>query len=276
MHRKLFDRDPRLPLLTDKVEVKDYVTKVLGEGWVIPNIWFGEKLEPRSKRNWPIPYVLKASHGSGWDIFVWSPEDQNWDRIEAVAEQWLRRDYGRETREWAYTQIRPRRLLVERFMGAGRVAPPDYKLFVFDGRTALVQVDIGRLQTHRQFFYNTNWERQNFRYVCPFEPGEIERPPSLSKMIWAAERLAADFPFVRVDCYEIGGKPYIGELTFYPNGGQIAFEPESVEQELGDLWPLDTRFRHTRQAGPVLNTGTAVLPCCPGEERNRRRGLPLR
>ncbi len=240
MHRRLYDRDPRLPPLTDKVQVKEYVTEVLGPGWVIPNVWVGETLPPRSHRNWPIPYVLKASHGSGWNIFVWSPEDQDWGRIEATAERWLRRNYGRETREWAYTQIKPRRLLVEAFMGTDRVAPPDYKLFVFNGRTALVQVDTGRLQTHRQFFYDTNWQQRNISYVCPFVPGDIEPPQSLSEMIWAAERVTADFPFVRVDCYEIAGKPYIGEMTFYPNGGQIPFQPESVEQELGSLWPLDS------------------------------------
>jgi TupA-like ATPgrasp len=237
MHRRLYDRDPRLGSLSDKVQVKEYATRVLGEGWVIPNIWVGEKLPPRSQRNWPIPYVLKASHGSGWNVFVCCPQDQDWDHIETAAEQWLRRDYGQETREWAYTQIKSRRLLVEPFMGTGGVAPPDYKLFVFNGRTAFVQVDLGRLQTHRQFFYDTNWKRKTFCYVCPFSPEEVEPPQSLAKMVWAAERLAANFPFVRVDFYEITGRPYLGELTFYPNCGQIPFKPESVDQELGRLWP---------------------------------------
>lgn len=243
MHRRLYDRDPRLPSLTDKVQLKEHVTGVLGEGWVIPNIWVGEKLPPRVERKWPIPYVLKASHGSGWNIFVCHPQNQNWDHIEAAAEQWLGRDYGQETREWAYTQIGPRRLLVEPFMGVGPVAPPDYKLFVFNGRSALVQVDLGRLQTHRQFFYDTNWNRKTFCYVCAFSPEEVEPPQSLAKMIWAAERLAADFPFVRVDFYEIAGKPYVGELTFYPNAGQIPFKPESIDQELGSLWPDTNSLR---------------------------------
>jgi TupA-like ATPgrasp len=237
MHRKLYDRDPRLAALCDKVQVKDYAAKVLGEGWVIPNIWAGEELPPRSNRNWPIPYVLKASHGSGWNIFVRSPQDEDWDKIEPTAEEWLRRDFGREMREWSYTQIKPRRLLVEPFMGIGETAPPDYKLFVFGGHTALVQVDLDRLQTHRQFFYDTNWRKQAVHYAASFDPGEVEPPQSLEKMIWAAERLAADFSFVRVDFYEIEGKPYLGELTFYPNSGQIPFKPPSVEQELGTLWP---------------------------------------
>ena len=237
MHRKLYDRDPRLAELSDKAQAKEHARKVLGEGWVIPSIWVGEKLPPRSERNWAFPYVLKASHGSGRNIFVHSPQDQNWDKIEAQTEQWLRRDFGHERREWAYTLIKPRRLLVESFVGTGGAAPPDYKLFVFGGRTAFVQVDLGRLESHRQFFYDTNWKKQTFHYVRPFNAEEVDPPQSLAKMIWAAERLAADLPFVRVDFYEIAGKPYLGELTFYPNSGQIAFKPESVEYELGRLWP---------------------------------------
>jgi hypothetical protein len=244
MHRKLHDRDPRLPALCDKFQVKEYATKVLGEGWAIPTIWAGERLPPRSERNWPIPYVLKASHGSGWNIFVRSPQDQAWDDIEANVEKWLKRDFGREKREWAYSQINPRRILIEPFMGTGDVAPPDYKLYVFGGRAGFVQVDLGRLQKHRQFFYDTEWKRQTFHYACPFDPEEVEPPQSLAKMIWAAERLAADFPFVRVDFYEIAGKPQLGEMTFYPNSGQIPFKPASAERELGRLWPERTCAMH--------------------------------
>ena len=35
-------------------------------------------------------------------------------------------------------------------------------------------------------------------------------------MIQAAEILAEDFPFVRVDFYEVGNVPKFGEMSFYP------------------------------------------------------------
>ncbi len=235
IHRKLCDRDSRLPRLSDKIRVKEYVAEVLGAGWTIPTLWCGKTLPPRHERNWPIPYVLKANHGSGWNIFVLGQRDQDWDRIEKTAGRWMRTDFGKKLREWAYTLI-DRKLLVEPFMGQAGT-PPDYKVFVFGGRATFVQVDLGRLHKHRQFFYDTDWNRLPFRYVCPFDPEDIERPQSLAKMIWASERLVADFPFVRVDFYEIDGKPYVGELTFYPNSGGISFKPRSVELQLGRLWP---------------------------------------
>jgi hypothetical protein len=234
--RKLYDRDPLIPRLADKIMVKEYVAEVLGTEWLIPSLWSGANLPPRCERNWPIPYVIKANHGSAWNIFVLSPEDRDWERIEDTVEEWLRETYGQSAGEWLYSEIKPA-LLVEPFMGKGEVAPPDYKFWVFAGRTAFVQVDLGRLQTHRQFFYDTNWNRQSFTYLCPYDPEEIEPPKSLDRMIQAANLLGSRFPFVRIDFYEFDGRPMFGEFTFYPNSGQTEFKPESVELEMGRLWP---------------------------------------
>jgi hypothetical protein len=41
-------------------------------------------------------------------------------------------------------------------------------------------------------------------------------------------RLAADFPFVRVDLYVAGGRVYFGELTFTPGSGIVDFTPKKT------------------------------------------------
>lgn len=234
--RKLYDRDARMPVMADKILVKEYVSGVLGEEWVIPTLWCGDRLPPRSARQWPIPYVLKASHGSGWNHFVLSTADEDWDAMEEKANRWLASTHAKHAREWLYAQMKPG-LLVEPYLGTGPVAPPDYKFLVFGGRTAYIQVDLGRMQTHRQLFYDVNWKRQRIEYLCPWTEEEVEPPQSLQRMIEAADRLGAGFPFVRVDLYEIDSRPRFGEMTFYPNSGQFPFKPESVEVEFGGLWP---------------------------------------
>ena len=237
VHRKMVDRDPRMPRLSDKILAKEYISETLGKEWIIPNLWTGEKLPPRSQRNWPIPFVLKATHGSGWNVFVRSENELDWDRIEPFTDRWLRSTHAPRAKEWLYTQIRPR-LLVEPFVGRGDVSPPDYKFHVFAGRTVCIQVDLDRYQSHRQLFYDPEWKRLPYWYVCPFDEGHVDPPKSLPEMLRAAELLGRDFPYVRVDLYEIDGRPMFGELTFYPNSGQVSFKPESVELEFGRLWPV--------------------------------------
>lgn len=234
--RKLTDRDPLLVPWSDKVLAKECAAKLLGREWVTPTLWSGPRLPPRGERKWPIPYVIKASHGSGWTHFVLTAEDEDWDRIDAITGRWLKDVYGRPSQEWSYLQLTPG-LLVEPFLGSGGVAPRDYKFWVFGGRTAYIQVDTDRDVNHQQYFYDLNWKRQSFRYIRPDPHGEVSPPRSVEEMRQGAELLAAPFQFVRVDLYEIEGRPRFGEMTFYPNGGRFAFKPESAELEFGRLWP---------------------------------------
>ena len=55
------------------------------------------------------------------------------------------------------------------------------------------------------------------------------------KMKEMAEVLAEKMKFVRVDFYEINGKMYFGEITFYPASGFGALEPEDTDAWLGKL-----------------------------------------
>ncbi len=50
--------------------------------------------------------------------------------------------------------------------------------------------------------------------------------------------LSKDFPFVRVDFFEVNEKLYIGEMTFYPGNGMEPFNPCEWDRKLGNLLKL--------------------------------------
>jgi len=235
-YRKLHDRSPMLPLYADKVKAKLLVADALGSEWVIPTLWSGSSLPPREERNWPLPYVIKANHGCEMNIFVRSAADQNWDVIESKTAEWLSvRYYNKVRHEWLYSQIVPQ-ILVEPYIGSTEELPTDYKFLVFDGRVEYIAVHSGRQDHHPHFvaFYDRAWDRQPFKLNSALNHPGIPKPTSLDRMIAAAERLAKDTPFVRVDFYEIGGKPLFGEMTFYPGSG-LALFPREYDLRLGRL-----------------------------------------
>src|SRR6202035_708898 len=58
-YRKLYDRNHLFPRLADKIEAKTFVASTLGPQWIIPTLWSGETLPPRSERTWNLPFVIK-------------------------------------------------------------------------------------------------------------------------------------------------------------------------------------------------------------------------
>jgi hypothetical protein len=234
--RKLSDRNPRMPLLADKILVKAHVAGVLGPEWVVPTLWSGPALPPREERRWPLPYVLKASHGCGWNLFVNSEREQNWESIERTTRNWLQNTHGKPLREWLYGDITPQLLVEPNLSPNPEVAPWDFKIWVFHGEAHYIQVDTGRRQVHRRSFFDREWRPQPFTVRYPLETRPIGPPASLSQMLKAAERLGEAFSFVRVDFYEVNKTPLFGEMTFYPGAARLGFRPSSYDLLFGQLW----------------------------------------
>lgn len=235
IRRKLIDRDRRLPARADKVAVKAFVAQALGADWVTPALWNGPTLPPRLERDWPLPFVLKSNNGSGTNVFVRTETERDWDVIEETCRNWLSGSHADWAGEWLYTQIEPR-LLVESYVGGLATLPLDYKFFVFRGRVEFIEVDTDRQSDHKRTFFDRQWNRQDFALGYALDQREIARPSSLPAMISAAERLAEDLPFVRIDFYEIDGAPIFGEMTFYPDAGVAKFAPDAYDLKFGSLW----------------------------------------
>ncbi len=227
-HRKLFDHDIRMPPLADKVQSKEIVAEQIGADWIIPTLWQGTELPVCAE--WPTPFVVKARHGCNQSEFVFS-ERENWDRVRRKAKRWMSGDYGAWLDEWAYPHI-PRGILVEPFIGEGRALPIDYKFYVFAGHVQYIQVHLDRGYLHRWILFDREWRRIS----APSSDADPSPPLNLERMIDAAEELGRGFDFVRVDLYDAGGRPYFGEMTFYPGSGLDPFNPVSLDRFIGEHW----------------------------------------
>lgn len=235
--RKLHDRDPRLPVLADKVAVKAVVAERLGREWVVPMLWSGSALPDQPPSAGRV--VVKARHGCNQNVFV-GGHPRDWRAAQAAAACWMRGRYGWWLDEWLYAHI-PRGLLIEPFIGSGSDLPRDYKVFVFGGRAAHVQVHIGRGRAHRWVIHDRDW-----RPTVNGAP-QITRPTALAAMIAAAEELSIGFDFVRVDFYQPAVQPLFGEMSFYPGSGLHLIHPPELDIEWGRLW-LAARASHGRTA----------------------------
>jgi TupA-like ATPgrasp len=77
--RKLFDLDPIYTVFCDKVATREFVAQRIGSDALVPLLWLGcdpaalpfDTLRP--------PYIIKCSHGSGFNIVVRDNNPTNYD-----------------------------------------------------------------------------------------------------------------------------------------------------------------------------------------------------
>lgn len=230
--RKLGENDPRFVMWSDKVLAKELAAELLGSEWIIPTLWSGTELPEVAP--WPLPFVVKANHASGWNTFVSDLND--WEKVRKTAHSWLLKPWDEHLLERHYNRI-DRQILVEPLIGDGGDLP-DYKFMVFHGHVHIIQVDTGRFTGHKRAFYDRDWQLEPFGLKYPRETRPLARPKHLDQMIAAAERLGAEFDFVRVDFYDLPEGPRFGEMTFTPGSGYERFEPPEYDEKLGRLWSI--------------------------------------
>lgn len=231
--RKIYGDQATYTKLADKAAVKAHVRDVLGDRFVIPTVWEGKELPRHLPSDWPIPFIIKANHGSGMNQFI-RDSGADWRKIDKICRKWMRTPYRKYLGERFYSAIK-RKLLVEPVIAD---SPMDYKFYVFDGKAEYVHVDTGRFTEHKRCFFDRHWNRLPFSLEYPIDENEISRPPHLSEMIAAAEKLGSGLDFVRIDFYDLPDGPKFGEMTFAPGSGYESFDPPEYDSILGHHWRL--------------------------------------
>lgn len=231
----LCDRNPLYHRLVDKAEVKSYVSSLIGEEHIIPTLGVWSRAEDIDWDILPDCFVLKCTHDSGSALIC--RDKASFDR-EAACEKLgaaLSRDYWKVSREWAYKGVKPR-IIAEAYLGDD-VA--DYKFFCFNGKPELLFVATERQKEGEEVkfdFFDMSFNHLDIRNGHPNASVPPARPEHFEEMKDLAARLSAGLPQVRVDFYELGGKVYFGEYTFYHFRGLVPFEPDGWDVKIGNLW----------------------------------------
>ena len=239
LHYKIvFDRRPLLVTFADKLLAREYVRQKIGGDILVELLLTTDRPEEIKFDQLPQKFVVKANHGSGYVRIVKDKTMEDESDLRCACRGWLLQNYGDMAGEWVYQSIAPK-IMVESFLeaGNGEVAN-DYKFFVFNGRVFMVQVDLDRFHEHRNAVFTPDWKRIQVSYLCPTADHPVARPACLEKMLRIAECLGAETDFVRVDLYEVDGRVYFGELTNFPWGGGMEFEPREFDAVLGARWQI--------------------------------------
>lgn len=238
---KLYDRNSKYTKMVDKYDVKEYIENAIGKEYIIPTLGVYNSFNEIDWEKLPKQFVIKCTHDSGGLVICKDKNSLDIKSSERLINKCLKNKFYYSGREWPYKNVKPR-IIIEKYM-ATEEQPEliDYKFFCFNGRPELLYVSEGLSDhsTAKISFADMEYKLLEF-YRKDFKPFKElpHKPENFEKMKELARKLSKDIPFVRVDFYEIEGKIYFGELTFYPGSGYIPFEPEEYDKVLGDMLEL--------------------------------------
>jgi len=236
---KLNDRKDVYTTMVDKCEVKKYVAGIIGEEYIIPTIGVYNKFDEIDFDKLPNQFVMKCTHDSGGIVICKDKNKFDKKAAKKKINKFLKRKYYYIHREWPYKNVKPR-IIIEKYMEDGKASElTDYKIMCFAGKTKMLFTCTERFSGNLKVtFFDLGWNKLAFERHYPSSKVNIPKPRNLEKMIKLSEKLAKNIPFVRIDWYEINGKTYFGEYTFYPGSGFEEFTPVKWDKKLGDLIDL--------------------------------------
>ena len=226
--------------MVDKYEAKKYAADIIGEQYIIPTLGVWDSVDEIEWDILPNQFVLKCTHDSGGLVICKDKKTIDVEAAKNKIKRSLETDYYALGREWPYKNV-PRRIIAEKYMEDTETKElRDYKFFCFDGVIKALFVASARWKKGHPYFnfFDENYNPMPFERGYSAAPDIPKKPVSFEKMKKLAEKLSEGFIHLRVDFYEINGKPYFGELTLYPGNGVEPFKPDEWDYTFGSWLKL--------------------------------------
>lgn len=241
---KMYNRRPEYTLMVDKYCAKDYVEGLIGKKHIIPTLGIWDRPEDINFEELPDKFVLKVTNGGGNSGVIVCKNKQLHEQksIIRTLKKALKSDIYGAFREWPYKNVKPR-IIAEKYIcdDGEHDGLTDYKFFCFNGYADCVMVCLDRQMEETKFyFFDQAWNLLplNVRGKNTDPLFKLPKPACIQEMFEIAGRLSKGIPFVRVDFYCSDGKPYFGEMTFFPTSGFDKNLLYEAEQRFGDLIDL--------------------------------------
>lgn len=233
---KINYHNPLWTKLVDKYEVKEYVSSLIGEQYIIPTLGIWNSFDEIDFNSLPNQFVLKCTHDSGGLAICRNKSTFNIEKARKKIEKSLATNYYWREREWPYKNVKPR-IIAEKYMEDSKTGElRDYKFFCFDGQVKYLFIASERnvKGTEVKFdFYDENFNHLDLKQKHPMSSKVLEKPATFEEMKHLASLLSKGLPEARCDFYEVNGKIYFGEITFFHHGGMVPFHPSSWDKEFG-------------------------------------------
>ena len=243
---KLYYKNAKMIKAVDKYDVRGLLSNLQLESILPQSYGVYDTYEDIKWETLPKKFVIKDTLAGGGTsvILVKNKEAVDYEYLHDTLKKWIQSNshVKSDGREWPYYSGKNHRILIEEYLEtASGEKLTDYKFFCFDGNVYCVYVIGNReIGAHGELaIMNADFVRlpyqsatQGIMKVSPSKPDNYEY------MVEVARKISLGFPHVRVDLYNVDGKVYFGEMTFYGASGYQSFVPDEFDYILGKQFKL--------------------------------------
>lgn len=235
---------PDYSVMVDKVSAKEYVSNIIGDKYIIRTLQVWDTVDEIDWSVLPNQFVLKVTSDSGGIVVCKDKQRLDVDLAFKKLKKGWGKNYYQYNKEYPYRDLTPRILAEEYMEDESGYELKDYKIFCFDGEPKFLFVATDRHKEGEETkfdFFDLDWNHLSVKNGHPNSKDEIKKPKNFNEMIAVAKKLSQGIPHVRVDLYNINGRVYFGELTFFHWSGMTAFEPKEWDFRFGEYLNLPKR-----------------------------------
>lgn len=250
---KIHNRNPEYKKLVNKLTVREIVAKEIGEGHTFPILGVWDSFDDIDFNKLPNQFVLKCNHDSGGAKVIHDKSKLTTVEIKDLRKHFrsrLKHDFYYAGREWPYKGME-RKIFAEEMMVSDNPEDKDltdYRFFCFNGEPEILFVGTDMSQNWHFDWFDMDFNKLDIFSIHPSDGKELKKPSKFEEMKTIARKLSKGKPFVRIDLYQINGKVYFGEETFFHGGGLCLFSPIEWEKKLGDLVDLSLAWDNRTQS----------------------------
>ncbi len=238
---KLYDHNPFYSSIVDKYEAKKYISERVGEEYVPKILGLWNDYSDIDFSSLPSSFVLKCTHDSGGVVICKDKNNFDYSRAKRIIDGSMKKDFYLQKREWPYKNVK-HRIIAEEFLSDDSGEDEgliDYKFLCFNGEPKVMYIANDIKDDSHEDFFDMDFNHLPLQMGYPMASVCPKKPKSFEKMKEMAKILSKDFLHIRVDFFEIDGKPYVGELTFYQNEGITLTTPPEWDERLASWIDLD-------------------------------------
>lgn len=223
----------------DKNEVRNYVENKIGKDYLNELYGVYDSVSQINFDSLPNQFVLKATHGSGYNIIVEDKSNLNVKKTKKKLNHFLSQNYYDKFQEAIYKNVKPR-IIIEKYISGNEAnTVVEYKFYCYNGESKYIYAEKKELNKIQKCFYDLDWNKilpQKENFI--FTKSNFIKPNNLDEMLLLASKLSKGFIFLRVDLYSVGNKIIFGELTFFSGAGLIKSSIERFNVEYAKLIEL--------------------------------------